>query len=392
MRGTWFLYLLVYSIGLVFSLRAQDTATATEAAPNVSGVGKGTASFVAKEIWISSPNAFPNGLDALEVYAEEPGRHPLALLTHGTSEKEEDRRQVTPWAQLGQALWFARRGYTVLVVVRRGYGHSGGKQDGAYSACGARGDTFETIGETSADDLRSAVKFAASLPQVDSNIVVSAGVSTGGFAQVALVADPPAGLRAAISFAGGRGGDGHEHNCNLSQLVSAFYAFGRKAKKHGGTPMLWIYSQNDHWFTPGMAHQFDAEYTKAGGADQFVLAPSDGEDGHHLYYHIPAWSDIVAAFLKAHDLLPLGDKVLPAPEPPNTPPPGQLREQGLEAWRRYLLGGPFKAFAMTRGGKWGLAQGMFDQSLADREAMDRCRRAAGTNEPCSIVARTSKGK
>jgi dienelactone hydrolase len=151
----------------------------------------------------------------------------------------------TPWGEFSQAEWFAERGYVAIVVVRRGYGRSGGQQDSTSGGCGARLGSFYQTGEASADDLRAVMDFARSLPEVDADTIVSAGVSTGGFAQVALSADPPKGLKAAISFAGGRGGDGHEHNCNLSGVIDAFNDFGKAAHKHGDLPMLWIYSENE---------------------------------------------------------------------------------------------------------------------------------------------------
>ncbi len=364
-----------------------DTDSVENAKP-----GQPPVTLVEKEMWAPVPMAFPRGLDVLEVYADRPGRHPLAVLTHGTSDKEEDRMHVTPWSQLGQAMWFARRGYVAIVVVRKGYGRSGGERDGSHGGCGSRSGSFQEAGEASAEDLKAIMKFARTLPEVDADTVISAGVSTGGFAQAALVADPPKELKAAISFAGGRGGDGHEHNCNLSGLIDAYSAFGKGARKHGALPMLWIYSENDHWFPPAMARQFEAAYTKGGGAEQFVLAPPDGEDGHHLYSHTTAWSETVTEFLKAHDLLPLGDVVLPAPEPPKIPPPPGLQEKGQQAWRRFLLGGPAKAFAINGQGEWGLAQGAFDQSIADNEALDRCKKAAGGKGSCSIVAKTPGAK
>src|SRR5271156_1895972 len=100
--------------------------TAPDAAPQEQATpGQLTVSYVEKEMWAPAPQSFPNGLDVLEVYANRPGRHPLMVLTHGTSDKEEDREHVTPWSQLNQARWFARRGYVVFVVVRKGYGRSG---------------------------------------------------------------------------------------------------------------------------------------------------------------------------------------------------------------------------------------------------------------------------
>ena len=349
---------------------------------------KRPAHYVEKEIFVPVLKAMPPGLDVLEVYIDTGGRHPLAVLTHGTSVDPIEHAHVTPWAQMNQALWFARRGYVVLVVVRKGYGKSGGQADSRFGGCGSRG-SFEEAGEASAGDLREVASWAAKLPEVDPETVLSVGVSTGGFAQVALSADPPRGLKAAISFAGGRGSDGKEHNCDLDGLVRTFHGFGKDAAKHGQLPMLWVYSQNDHYFPPSMAVKFEEAYRKGGGTDEFVMASPDGEDGHHLYSHPDVWTETVTTFLKAHALLPLGDDVLPPPAIPNTPAPDGLHDHGLDAWKRFLAGAPYKAFAITENGVWGLASGVFDQEIADRDALDRCKKAAAANaNACHVVART----
>jgi len=343
------------------------------------------ARLVEREFYIPTPLASPWGVDALEVYFTLPGKQPLVVLTHGTSDKPEERRRVTPWAQLQQALWFARRGYVAIVIVRAGYGRSGGKEDGSNGGCTTHMGSFVDAGEASADDLSAVMKYAQRLPEVEPGTVVSIGVSTGGFAQVALSANPPPGLKAAISFAGGRGGDGHEHNCNLSGLIDAFKNFGKSAHKHGDLPMLWIYSQNDHWFPPAMAQDFEAAYTKGGASNQFVMAPPDGDDGHHLYSHVSAWSDTVETFLKAQNLLPL-DAVLPMPEPPNVPIPAGLQEKDAEMWKRFLMTAPYKALVMDENGKLWFQGAGFDQDLADDGARDRCKKGGG--KTCTIVART----
>src|SRR5271170_1034018 len=379
-------------LALTSIAQAQEPTGAEPEPPEASPPNAAVVHYIQKEMLIPDPVAFPNGLDAIEVYAERPDKHPLVVLTHGTSDKEEERVRVTPWAQLGQAMWFARRGYVAIVVTRRGYGRSGGQRDGTYGGCSLRGGSFKDAGDASADDLRAVIKYAQGVPEVDPQWVVSMGISTGGFAQVALSANPPPGLKAAINFAGGRGGDGHAHNCDLNGLAGAFGGFGKGAKKHGDLPMLWIYAENDHWFTPAMARQFEAAYVKGGGVEQFVLAPPDREDGHHLYSHISAWSDTVEAFLEAHSLLPLGDQLLPAPQPPNVPPPDGLPDEGKEAWVRYLLGAPFKAFATTGRGGWGFAQAAFEQQIADGDAIDRCKKTAAGTGNCAIVARTPEVK
>src|ERR1700691_5151663 len=106
--------------------------------------------FVEREMWIPAPQSFPNGLDSIEVYADRPGRHPLVVLTHGTSNDPEISMRTTPWPPLGQALGFARRGFVAIVVVRRGYGRSGGQMDSQLGNChSTRGGSFEAAGEAS---------------------------------------------------------------------------------------------------------------------------------------------------------------------------------------------------------------------------------------------------
>jgi dienelactone hydrolase len=337
--------------------------------------------------WIEREFAMPEagllgGLDVVKVEVDRPGKHPLALLTHGTSNDPLERAQVTPWGFIPQAMWFARRGFVVLVVVRKGYGRSSGEQlDSNHGGC-SFGGSFTESGEQSAADLRAAVKYAETLSEVDTSTIVSAGVSTGGFAQVALTVDPPPGLKAAISFAGGRGGDGNLHNCNEGGIVSAFHDFGKKSR----VPMLWIYSENDRWFPPEMAQKFDAAFRRGGGNDEFVMAPPFSDDGHHFFQNVSGWSPIVDAFLKEKGLLTLPD-LLPEPDVLNVKAPAELSERGLAAFHNFLLYGPRKAFATNGHGGWGMAVGMFDQDLADKKALENCAKAANVPRACAIVAR-----
>ena len=385
-QDTYLMRIFALLIGMLYSvipLTAQDSTLSIQP---IDATGAAQAiRYIRKELMVPTPDAFPRGLNVLEVFADLPGPHPVALLTHGTSSKEEERMRVTPWAELAQAMWFAQRGYVVFVVVRRGYGRSGGQRDSIAGGC-SRFGSFQRSGEVSADDLRAVFRYATKLPEVDPTFLISAGVSTGGFAQLALAADPPEALKGTINFAGGRGGDGQQHNCDLSGLTSAFGTFGKEARQRHIRPMLWLYAENDHWFPPTMVHQLEAAYLKQGGIEEFVLAPPDGDDGHHLYSHVAAWSATVEGFLRAERLLPLYDLVLSPPQAPDTPAPAGLHDKGLDAWKRFLLAGPHKAFATTGAGSWGSAQALFEQSAADQEAMERCKKAADVKTVCSLVA------
>src|ERR1700683_671244 len=188
-----------------------------------------------REVAIPWALAGHNGLDALLVYAELPGKHPLVVITHGSSRKAEEHAEVTPWQELPQAIWFARRGWVALVVVRRGYGVSGGDQDTKHAGkCPAT--DYEGAAEYGAEDLRVAIEYGRALPQVDAEHVIAVGVSTGGLATVALTAKAPPGLVAAISFAGGRGSKAEHDVCNPGDLIHAFKDFGTHSRK----ALLWI--------------------------------------------------------------------------------------------------------------------------------------------------------
>lgn len=335
--------------------------------------------YVEREIKIPWGHAFPGGLDALLVYADLPGKHPLVVMTHGSSRKPEEYAQVTPWQELPQALWFARRGWIALVVVRRGYGASGGEPDTGHGGRCPRTD-YQEAGEYSAEDLRVAIDYARQLPQVDDTHVVAMGVSTGGFATVALTAQAPTGLVAAINFAGGRGSKADHDVCNPDDLIHAFRSFG----KHSRTPMLWIYAQNDKYFWPELAQKFDAAFRSQGGQDQFVLAPPIGEDGHSLFRHVAAWSATLDDFLKVQSLAILPEP-LPEITPPNVPPPSGLSEEGLHAFQSYLLLGPHKAFA-TSEHSFGLSVAQMTVDEARTKAVENCKHAAPNKEPCSVVS------
>ena len=360
--------------------RQQDTSAATPVTSDALAP-RYVVRYTEREFQLQTATSAPQGLDVLEVRADTPGRKPLAVLTHGTSNSADDRAHLTPWAQLPQALWFAQRGYVAVVVIRDGYGRSGGTMDGHNNGCGQHG-SFREAGEASARQLKEVIAAMATQPEVDATRVLSLGVSTGGFAQVALSADPPPGLRAAISFAGGRGGDGQGHNCNLDGVTSAFRAFGKRSR----LPMLWLYAENDKWFPPPMAARFEQAFHEGGGQDQFVMVGPDGDDGHGYYRHVAAWAGQVEDFLRARNMLPLSAP-LPLPPLPNVAAPTPLSASGRDAFKTFLAAGPYKAFAITGTGGWGYATGNFNQQLADQAAVDNCTKAAKFRVTCSVVNR-----
>ncbi len=187
---------------------------------------------------IPMPEAGSKGLEAFMVRPNDTSRHPLALMTHGTPREASKRGEITALAFVPQAREFARRGWTTVIVVRRGYGASGGRYAEDGRACSSHPDYYDE-GKASAQDLRFSIAYLSTLPQVDASRIISVGVSAGGFANVALTANPPPGLVAAISFAGGRGSRKPDEVCNPGDLVSTFGQFGKTSR----VPMLWVYAR-----------------------------------------------------------------------------------------------------------------------------------------------------
>ena len=102
----------------------------------------------------------------------------------------------------------------------------------------------------SASDLRAAIEAMRSRTDVSTNGMIAVGVSAGGFASLALTADPPPGLAAAINFAGGRGSRADNDVCDEA-LVRAFATLGKTSR----IPTLWIYAQNDKFFGPELVRR-----------------------------------------------------------------------------------------------------------------------------------------
>lgn len=126
--------------------------------------------------------------------------------------------------------------------MRRGYGTSpGGRVD---NVGGCPNAAYLPAAAVAVADLRSAIDAMARRPDVTTTGMIAAGHSAGGLATVALSAQAPAGLVAAISFAGGRGSRDDDDVCNEDGLVQTFASFGKTSR----VAMLWVYATNDSYF------------------------------------------------------------------------------------------------------------------------------------------------
>jgi dienelactone hydrolase len=315
------------------------------------------------------------GLEALFFKPDLPGRLPLVLLNHGSPRGAEDRPGMAPQALERQALEFARRGFAVVVVMRRGFGDSGGGFAETPGPCANA--NFTKSAAAAVADLRATIAHLTQRPDIDATRIISVGVSAGGFASVALSAENPPGLVAAINFAGGRGSPKDDEVCSPDRLVDAFATFGKSSR----APTLWVYSENDRYFGPEIAQRFYQAFAKGGGKAEFIKAPPFDRDGHALFGgNIPGWTPYVDGFLKEQNLV-LRDKPLALPPRANIAPPKQLNEAARKSFERFLDSPPHRAFAVSPKGHYGWRAGRRTIEDARKSAIERC---AEHDEGCAI--------
>ena len=330
------------------------------------------------EITVPMPEAGEKGLQTVLILPSMAGKHPLILMTHGSDYSKGKNQQMGPGMMQPEAVWFARRGWIVAIVLRRGYGASGGKMDKSHYGCDER--DFASMADENAADLTAVYEWVKKLPQVDGSKIVATGNSAGGFAALALGAHAPPALKAVINFSGGWHSLFFAGSCAKSGLIPELHNLG--AATH--IPTLWLYAKNDSLFAPKYVALMHDAFTAAGGVAEMPIIGKSGEDGHYLFSEsVDIWGPLVEDFLQKNglpwqDLDPEnGGKIVKLPDSF----PGDMKD-GFLRWQKL---GPDKAFAIGPNGEWSYSSGRKSLKIAEDEALDRCR-----NPRCKIVAYEGK--
>ncbi|MDD1532521.1 MULTISPECIES: alpha/beta hydrolase family protein [unclassified Bradyrhizobium] len=334
------------------------------------------AEFYTEDLRIPMAQAGPQGLEAFLVRPAGAKRYPLALLSHGSPRSFEDRATMSAHRYYGIALEYARRGFAALVVMRRGYGTSPGGRIDSVGGCAKA--AYLPAAAIAVADLRAAIDAMARRADVTTSGMIAAGHSAGGLATIALTAQAPPGLVAAINFAGGRGSRDDDDVCNPNGLAQAFTAFGQSSR----VPTLWVYAANDSYFGPELARRLHDGFRAGGGNATFVAAPPYGDEGHYLYSVAgrPQWTPYVDAFLRERGLL--SRDILSPPD--SLPPPHQLDEAARAEFSRYLASMlPHKAFAVSPNGGYGWRAGRSTADEAQRDSLAACLKWSPT---CTLYA------
>ncbi|MDK9723116.1 MAG: dienelactone hydrolase family protein [Rhodospirillales bacterium] len=228
-------------------------------------------------------------LEGLLRMPDGPGPFPLALLNHGTGAQAKKQK---PEDLDFLARWFLDRGWAAAMVMRRSFGRSGGLYVEAYSC---PNPDYAKAGRNAAEDIRASVAHLRDVPGIDRERIVLVGQSSGGWAVLAAAAEAIPGLRGAVSFAGGRGGNPKgERNCPPEEnLIEAGRGFGSKAK----VPTLWIYAANDNLTPIDLMRRVQEAYAQGSGDSTLRYYDNPKAGGHFVLRHPDYWGGELEAFL-----------------------------------------------------------------------------------------------
>lgn len=318
------------------------------------------------------PGPFALSLETTFFVPEGPGPFPVAVINHGKA--EGDPRFQARSRPLPAVRYFMQRGYAVVVPMRRGFSRSGGSYVGA-------GCNVESNGRTQAQDVRDVLEHVRAQPWADGQRMVMVGQSHGGWTTLAFGAEPSPGVRGLINFAGGL----RQPQCGPWEhaLARASEAYGRSAT----LPSLWLYGDNDSYFSPAVFRAMHERYVQAGGQATLVAYGVFGADAHALFasgaggriWHAPV-SDFLRNLGLPADPAPGFERYGPPPALPVPPPSGHaaladlerlphVRTTGRAGYETFLASPLPRAFAIAPNGAWGWATGGEDPL---QRALDFC--------------------
>jgi dienelactone hydrolase len=307
------------------------------------------------------------------------GPFPIVIFNHGRGTAEA--RAATPrYRHPALVDFLIRRGFAVFEPTRLGYGDAGLRPDPESNLGVCTEQQYALILSALNAHNEATLKFAKTLPWVDSSRVIVMGQSLGGFSAIGAT---QIGATGAINFVGGAGGSRSSPRqiCGPSQIGAVFAAAGKRST----TPTLWLYAENDRLWGADWPRKWHAAYLKAGGKAEFTMFPPVDDDGHKLITKAHLWRPVVDRYLQKLGFAP--------PKSPDAPPPSDFarleeadklpyaKESAKTGGYQKFLEADFpRAFVVSTAGAWAWRSG----DNASERALDWCReRSKGT---CHLYA------
>ena len=221
---------------------------------------------------------------------------PYLLFSHGRAGTDQERGKFGRSSEKRNSEYFVSKGFTVILPTRIGYGVSGGPDADYSGACGNK--NYLEARKVAIDQSKQVLNHVFDFSYIDRTKGIVVGQSVGGFTTIGLSAENISGLKGAINFAGGDGGDpikSAEKPCGDYLIKDTFAKYGASNK----VPTLWLYSVNDKFWGEQSPKDWFAAFQKAGGKGQFISLPAYKEDGHSIFRgDLNAWKNVFEKFIK----------------------------------------------------------------------------------------------
>ena len=307
------------------------------------------------------------------------GPFPLLIINHG-KEPGDPRGQARD-RFIFMATAFVKRGYAVMVPMRRGFSNS----TGAYVDHGC---DMRANGYGQAHDIKSTIAYARKQKWIDDDRIIVAGQSYGGLATVAMGTEVIEGVRGLINIAGGLRDDGA--GCDWrAELVNAFANYGANNK----IASLWMYGFNDSLFGPNLAARMHDAFVRSGGQARLIAFGPFKRDSHGMIASRDGervWWPDTERFLQqigmpTEEVFSIAD----APAVPKTDYAAvddieavpYLSEAGRAAYREYLDKMTPRAFAVSSNGAWCWAE---EGEAPEKRALATCAKSSG--QDCKLYS------
>jgi dienelactone hydrolase len=213
-------------------------------------------------------------LEARIYRPDDSAKHPFIVMNHGRYglHPTVNTNEVNDYAVLNRAL--ASRGYSVMMLVRRGYGNSQGPDSELK-------DTAIESGLEAAKDIQCAVAYLRQQRYVNKDRGLIMGQSQGGWAALASSTVRMEGVRGVVNLAGGTNYRQMAGNGEVTPAVQTHWiAACRELGKSAAVPTLWIYAENDWNHSPAYVRQMCEAFQSSGGKVKLVIKPPYGNNGH----------------------------------------------------------------------------------------------------------------
>jgi dienelactone hydrolase len=233
----------------------------------------------------------------LEVDIAKPagnGPFPLVVINHGSGRGNDPALIGQTFAPAELAEYFVRKGFMVAFPQRRGWSKSEGLFDEGFEVDRSQGYACDAkLALPGADraltDIEAAVEVLRQRPDVAQQPIVMAGASRGGIISIAYAGMHPQEVAGVINFVGGWTGE----RC---QSPSNDTLFKRGANFPRET--LWLYGDNDPFYSLAYTQARFAEFKAAGGKGAFFEFEVPSHNGHMVMLFPQLWTSQVEHYLE----------------------------------------------------------------------------------------------